>query len=185
MIQMNLFKTNTQTSFGGTLNKGKRKVARPLTTKKPIHLVLKSDRSLILLKNIGLVKGECHRMNKKFGIQLYELAVHADHFHICLKIASRLIYQKWIRALSGSLALKIQGLRWKLKPYTRIATWGREFRKIKEYIHFNREEGEFILTSHKRLMAFLKREIPFSDILTELNKLQRQLMKLQIEKQPK
>jgi hypothetical protein len=48
--QFSLFDDRTKkrynrTAHGGTLNKGKRKLERPLSTRKSIHLVLKSDKA--------------------------------------------------------------------------------------------------------------------------------------------
>ena len=50
MKQINFgFITQARFSFGGSLLEGKRKTARPLSTKKPIHLILKSSGSKSLL----------------------------------------------------------------------------------------------------------------------------------------
>ncbi len=78
--------------FGGALLQGKRKVKRPLSTKHPIHLVLKATQKNVFSPgNLGLeklVRYQC----KKLGIQIYDLALNWSHLHCLIKIKDRKNY---------------------------------------------------------------------------------------------
>ena len=75
------FIKNYKKEFGGALLEGKRKTMRPLSTKHPLHLVLKSaHQNLFNPGNINLenlIKSQA----KKFGIKIYDFALSWDHIH--------------------------------------------------------------------------------------------------------
>ena len=78
---------------------------------------------------------------ERFGIRLYDQAVNHDHLHFVLKISGRREYAQFIRALTGFLARKLGKGLWKVLPFTRIASWGRDFQRLKAYLCQNREEA--------------------------------------------
>ena len=157
--QLYLFKNTTDLTHGGSRAKGKRKAMRPLSTKLPIHLVLKANDPFQLLRNTRIIEQTIRKYATKFGITVYEIAVHADHIHLSLKAPSRELYQRWIRALTSVLTLKIAKLKWSLPPFTRIASWGRDFKRLINYIRHNRTEGLFLLEAHERLDRYLREKI--------------------------
>jgi REP element-mobilizing transposase RayT len=124
---------------GGNLNRGKRKEARPVCTKRPIHLVLKSERKIFDDRSIIIdtAVGFCH----KFEIKVYDLAPNLDHLHMVIKVPSREEYTKFIRALTGVVARTLGEKIWAQVPYTRIAGWGRQYRNLQNYLEQNREEA--------------------------------------------
>ncbi len=137
--QMTFFK-KTQTEFGGTLNQGKRKEARTLDSRKPIHFVLKSQKSANLyLRRLELRK-LLFRYANKFGIKVYKESVQRDHWHFCIKITNRHLYRAFIRALTGTIALKMGKGLWSQAPFSRIVTWGRDFLNVLDYILLNQCE---------------------------------------------
>jgi hypothetical protein len=75
------FARKLKNTFGGSLLEKKRKSARPISTKKPIHLILKSDeKNLFLPGNRSLeilIRDQC----KNFNIKLYEHALNWSHIH--------------------------------------------------------------------------------------------------------
>lgn len=144
MRQLNLFKEKIQREFGGSLLLGKRKAARPIDTKKSIHLVLKAKNSFALLRNKKTVEETLRKYAQKFGLTIYALGVQADHIHLEIKVPSRELYVRWVRAITSVLVSKIKGLKWKLRPYTKILSWGKQFQKVKRYIFTNQKEGEFL-----------------------------------------
>ena len=139
MRQMTLF-SKSPTFHGGELNAGRRKGARPLARKRPLHLVLKSSRAS-LRKHEALILASARRYGERFGIRLYDQAVNHDHLHFVLKIPGRREYAQFIRALTGFLARKLGKGLWKVLPFTRIASWGRDFQRLKAYLCQNREEA--------------------------------------------
>ena len=154
MKQMNLFVVKTEVEFGGSLLRGKRKTARPLDSTKPIHTVLKSTNSLLLLKNRVEIEHILFTYAEKFAIKIYDCGIHADHIHLSLKIPNRRMYLRWIRAVTSVLVMRFKGLKWKLRPYTRVVAWGRAFRALKNYIWKNREEGSLIINAFELVESF-------------------------------
>lgn len=157
--QLNLFRDRTDLTHGGSKAKGKRKVLRPLSTKLPIHLVLKASDPFQLLRSTRVVEHTIQKYATKFGITIYEIAVQADHIHLSFKIPSRELYLRWIRAMTSVLVLKIKKLKWGFPPFTRIATWGQGFKHLTKYIQNNKTEGSFLLHAHERVDRYLQAQL--------------------------
>ncbi len=95
--------------FGGSLLEGKRKTMRPLSTKHPLHLVLKS----------------CHK----------------GHFN-----PGNFSLEKLIRSQCQKFGIKIFDLR----PFTRILSWGRDFKRGLDYQILNQMEALGLVRREKR-----------------------------------
>jgi REP element-mobilizing transposase RayT len=99
------FLKNYKKEFGGSLLVGKRKTQRPLSTKMPIHLVLKSSHSRLFrpddLRLAHLFKKEARR----FGIKVYDFAVNWNHIHFLIQIPSRESYVRFIRAVTSGIVV--------------------------------------------------------------------------------
>jgi len=149
--QLHLFRDNFDLTHGGSNLKSKRKIARPLSSKRPIHLVLKASQPFQLLRNIPLIEQVFKKYSQKFGITLHETAVQADHLHLSFTIPSRNLYRRWIRAATSVLVSRIAGMRWALSPFTRIACWGRDFNRLRQYIRQNKKEGLLLLQAHEQV----------------------------------
>lgn len=142
MKQMKFKLQKPSTSFGGSLLKpGRRKTARPLAFKKPLHLVLKATDAVTLFHHRAVISTQIKKLSARFGIRVYSSAIQADHIHLNLRLFNRDLYRKWIRALTGTLARRIPRLKWRLRPFTRIMSWGREFSKVKTYLQKNQWEA--------------------------------------------
>lgn len=167
--------------FGGSLLKGNPKIQRPLSPKKPLHLVLKSkwtfgEKSMLTRQNSKIVDQIIRKQAKTFGVRLYHLVNVGNHLHLVVKIEDRKLYRKFIRAISGLIprqvlkkergpgllrqkqagghSSSVQGTKqnpregaaaergsqigggsfWLLRPFTRIASWGRDFLNLKNYM---------------------------------------------------
>lgn len=125
-------------------------MARPLSTKHPLHMVLKANGFLLFKQRE--IRTIFARVNKRFGMKAYQLAIHEDHIHTIIRIHNRNLYKKWIRALCSLLAGL--GFGFIVRPYTRILSWGREFKLVRYYILNNQLEGNLILFAHKRLQEW-------------------------------
>lgn len=154
MKQTTLFSLNSKSDFGGSLLSGRRKTARPLGLKKSNHLVLKTKIPFLLLRNKKLVRDVLHQFGQKFGVKILSHAVHSDHIHISFKTQNRDAYKKWIRATASVLVQKIKGLRFSLRPWSRIVEWGRSFKAVQAYILGNQIEADFVLRSLQRVDSF-------------------------------
>jgi hypothetical protein len=74
-------------------------------------------------------------------LRVYDLAVSHDHAHLLLKTPGRREYRAFIRSLTGILAHRLGKGCWLLLPFSRIASWGKEFARLKIYLRKNREEA--------------------------------------------
>lgn len=127
--------------FGGSLAKGKRKLARPLKTKSPIHLVLKSNRHDLITYRTHIA-ARLIRDTQKNAVRIHHHAVNFNHMHLLISFKQREAYKKFIRAFTAAIANLVGKGMWSFLPYTRIATWGREFRFLLNYVSLNRLEAE-------------------------------------------
>lgn len=158
MKQLKLNKTDFKNSrpFGGELmKKANGRGARPLATKKSMHLTLRSsqavgDWSFRTPKNSAIVQQALQSATKKFGVKVYGIANSGNHLHIIIKLGNRFAYAGFIRALTGTLALKITGANklrrlkkkfWDYRPYTRVIEWGKAFVTAKDYLLLNQYEA--------------------------------------------
>lgn len=134
-MQKSLFSMKTDTKFGGTLLIGKRKSARPLCTKRTIHLVLKSEQNG-LLKSASWIQRIIAIAAKRWGVRIYRIAVVDDHIHLLIRIPTRIAYRFFIQRVSGAIALKLK-IKWAVRPFTRVVAWGRAFKRACSYIEMN------------------------------------------------
>ena len=110
-IQLNLMKPSPK-FFGGKLLKGKRKSLRPLSTKAPIHIVMRSlyakkEYSFLNPKNRKAIENILGAMGTRFKIRIYKKAIQSNHIHLIVKIEHRSLYKAFIKATSGKIAQKI------------------------------------------------------------------------------
>ena len=126
------------TEFGGAKKPG-RKSMRPLSTKRGVHLILKSRRNLFEVSQPLLEI--LIPMALKNGIKIYDLAVAFDHVHLLMKFPSREAFRKFIRGVTGTLARKFGANLWAQLPFTRLFTWQSDYWNLKRYMKQNREEA--------------------------------------------
>jgi REP element-mobilizing transposase RayT len=161
MKQQTLFKIKKlPNKFGGSLISGKRKSQRPLSIKKPIHLVLRTDekRTKILFSPkdkqlLKLVRDSASR----YQVRIYNFSVNWNHFHFVILVPSRDAYINFVRFLTSQTVAQLskkhrknlKGL-FSLRPFTRIVSWGHDFRRVCHYVTANIYEsfnyGEEMLT---------------------------------------
>jgi len=158
------FQNDYKKEFGGSLLQGKRKSARPLSTKKPIHLILKYTRKRIFSPTDRKLKNLIRHQANKYGIKIYEIALNWTHVHLLIKLPSRDAYVAFIRTAtslvvsfvskSNAMNLKTKGLDLKsifdLRPYTKILSWGKQFQRVVEYIELNTLEALGLIEREKR-----------------------------------
>tara|TARA_Y100001935_G_C17206022_1_gene457596 strand:- start:196 stop:726 length:531 start_codon:yes stop_codon:yes gene_type:complete len=123
---------------GGSLN-NTRKQQRTLSSKKPLHLVLKANKNT-LFKNRDFIQRTMDRQANRFGHRVFTWSVQRNHIHILLRISKRENYNKFIRAFTGLMARKLGRGLWKLRPFTKILSWGRESWNVNNYIFRNEME---------------------------------------------
>ena len=139
----------TEVAFGGSLLKGNPKVARPLSTKNPVHLVLRADKSRFRLwKNYARVNECLEKTAKKHGVRIYDYANVGNHIHVILRIMSRKQWVAFIREVTSRLA-HIAQIKWPKRPFTRIvAGWRKAYQALKKYVRLNQLEGDGLITRY-------------------------------------
>ncbi len=141
------FLKNYKREFGGSLLDGKRKSKRPLSTKHPLHLILKSSHNGLFNPGNQSLEKLIRSQAKKFGIKIYDLALNWSHIHFLIKLQDRRDYVKFVRSLTSILAIKIRKMKphlkaiFDLRPYTRIISWGRDFKEVLNYQVLNQLEA--------------------------------------------
>ncbi len=142
--------------FGGSLLKGNPKGKRPLATKLPIHLVMRSGKSVLRLpKTFGKVTEIINSTTRKYGVRIYESANVGNHVHLVIKISNLKLWAAFIRELSGRIAQVVGELVrrsaaekfWLFRPFTRIVRgWQRAFKAVKEYVYLNQLEANGLIS---------------------------------------
>jgi REP element-mobilizing transposase RayT len=150
--------------FGGSLLQGKRKSARPLSTKHPIHLILKSSGNSFFNPSHRAIEKAIREHAQKYHIKIYDLALNWSHIHLLVRIASREHYKAFIRTLTAELIRllsktknkNLKGL-FDLRPYTRIVTWGKDFKRAFEYLTLNHLEAWGLIMRSKKKQSEKKK----------------------------
>jgi hypothetical protein len=140
---------------GGAMAKGKRKTRRPLDSKRPVHLILRSSKargvySFKLGKNKMWIYKLVHEKAEKFGLQLQGFANVGNHLHFKLKFKRREQFQGFLKSITSLIARHVTGARkgqkfgkfWDFLAYTKVVkVWAQEV-KLDNYIVANAIEGE-------------------------------------------
>ncbi len=142
--------------FGGSLLKGNPRGKRPIHSKLPIHLVMRSShaRGVMSMRHpvqFARVNEMVRDVARHYGVTIYEYANVGNQMHLLIRITNRQCWLKFIRALSGRLAQCLQNLSgpiqgienfWDHRPFTRIVrSWQRAYRSVKLYVQLNELEG--------------------------------------------
>lgn len=148
------FKMKSQKHFGGAyLKNSNPKEKRPISTKKAMHLVLRSSMAkgpLSLLRNNKKVSNILYKQAKACGVKIYRFANAGNHLHLIILPSTRVTFMKFIRSVSGLIARFILKAErgaaksmqfWDKRPFTRILEWGKDFKVSSEYLLQNTLEA--------------------------------------------
>jgi len=154
---MNMF-PNISREHGGVLSVGKRRARRPLSTKQSLHVTLKSEfatNARSLLKFQDLIHSIIDRAALRFRIRIYQRAIAGNHLHLLIRGKTRTDIQNFFRVFAGHIAQEIlrhhplnavdiktsakgcaknQRKFWSFLVYSRVITWGREFKIVSNYV---------------------------------------------------
>jgi hypothetical protein len=158
-------KNYARTEHGGGLAVGRRKLHRPLSTKKWIHLILSSDKakgplSFLVPKNKLIIQQVLKGKSKKFGVVIGDQANVGNHLHIKFKMTSRETFQKFLKSVTTLIARKLTGARrgrpfgrfWRGLAYTRVLTSYTEELNLRGYFIANRLEGGSTTAARERFL---------------------------------
>lgn len=139
-----------RTIYGGCDSRGHRKLERPLSTRKPMHLLLKSDKakgtlSLRAAKNRIYIRELLKEKAQKFGVRIHEQINMGNHLHLKLSITSRELFQKFLKAITAMIARFVTGARkgkrfgrfWQGLAFTRVLQTTKEELYLRGYFQAN------------------------------------------------
>jgi REP element-mobilizing transposase RayT len=139
---------------GGDVRNGKRKISRPLDTKKALHVVLRSSRarrawSMLRPELAARIRRKAGNLARRYDVRLYRYANAGNHIHLLATVRARPALQSFLRVFAGLTARLVTGARrgrpvgrfWDRLAYTRIVSWGREFRAVGAYVRMNEAEA--------------------------------------------
>jgi len=144
---------------GGELGVGRRKVKRPLVSRRPMHLVMRSSLAkgeyfLFRKRNTNIIKAELKKWSSHFFVKLYRYAIVGNHVHLVVKGKTIKGLQGFLRVVPGQIGQKITGSKkgnercarfWDLPIYSRIVEWGRALRTVINYVIQNELEAKAIV----------------------------------------
>ena len=142
-----------RTQHGGDVRRGQRKLERPVSTRRPMHVVLKSHRATgpwSLRRHDRTVREVLRRMARRFEIRIYDFANVGSHLHLVLRARSREAFQGFLRSFAGIVARRVMGAERGRRTgrffdglaWTRVISWGRDYWGLRHYVFRNQIEGE-------------------------------------------
>jgi REP element-mobilizing transposase RayT len=159
-------------THGGTLATGKRKVARPIATKRPMHLVLKSSNACgprSLHSKSRWLEALLRKLSSQCGVRVFRYSNNGNHLHLVVQARTRKGFQTFLMAFSGTVAQKMTGSRkgnpqskrfWDAIPFTRILEWGKDFKNAIAYTEQNYLEARGLIPYRPRPAASITRPPP-------------------------
>ncbi len=155
--------------FGGSFLKGNAKTPRPLSTKHSLHLVLKSEQamgknSMLRKRNVEAIDRILRKQAQKCGVRIYHLVNVGNHIHLVIRITRFHLYRKYIRSVTGLIARHVTQKQrgtatvavkpnsnavrkkkfWVARPFTRLINWGKDFKRVSQYMNKNHRQALFI-----------------------------------------
>ena len=103
------------------------------------------------------------KIAERHGTRVYRYANVGNHLHLLVRTRTRRAFQRFLRDLSGSVAMIVTGARksnplaqgrfWDELAYTRIVSWGREYRNLELYFIKNLFEAAGLLTRKAKALG--------------------------------
>jgi len=141
-----------RTEHGGAVRRGRRKLERPVSVRRPMHVVLTSQRARgpwSLRRHDRTVRDALRAMAGRFGIRIYDFANVGTHLHFLVRARRRELFQAFLRSFAGIVARRVTGAR-RGKPsgrffdgvaWSRVVGWGRDYLGVRHYVFRNEIEG--------------------------------------------
>ncbi len=141
-----------RTVHGGDVGRSRRKLERPVSTRRPMHVVLTSHRARgtwSLRKHDRTVRDVLRRMARRFDVRIYDFANVGSHLHLVLRARRRDAFQNFLRSFAGVVARRVTGAE-RARPigpffsglaWSRVVSWGRDYLGLRHYVFRNQIEG--------------------------------------------
>jgi REP element-mobilizing transposase RayT len=148
--------SDPRTQHGGSLRAGKRKLARPIDPKRPLHLVMRASaargkRSMLAPTHAKRVDALVRKYAGRFQVRVHRYANVGNHLHFLIQGRDRRGIQSFLRVLPGQIAQMITGARkgerlergrfWDALAFSRVVEWGKAFEAAMLYVFKNQLES--------------------------------------------
>lgn len=140
----------TESAHGGDLRPNKRKILRPIDTKRPMHVTLKSTRahgewSMLSKRNRARIASLMITTSERYGVKVHRFENVGNHLHLLISVKSRRQFQTFLRVFSGQVVFLVTGARkgnsvgrfWDKLAWSRIVNWGKDFLNVCNYFFKN------------------------------------------------
>ena len=170
--QQDLFKGDAKygpknsNSHGGACAKKRAKARRPLDSRKPIHVILRSINARGVLSLKATREREARiasimRRADKQGVRILSLANVGNHLHAIVRFSSRVQFANWLRVAAGLIARLVTGACrgkpfgkfWDDLTFTRVIHPGRDLEAMISYLKANRIEAWFGKVARELFLA--------------------------------
>jgi REP element-mobilizing transposase RayT len=141
-----------RTEHGGAIRRHRRKLERPVSVRRPMHVVLSSHRARgpwSLRKHDRAVREALRTLSRRFGIRIYDFANVGTHLHLLVRARRRESFQSFLRSFAGIVARRVTGAK-RGRPsgrffsglaWSRVVAWGRDYLGVRHYVFRNAIEG--------------------------------------------
>ena len=93
-MQLSLFSSNVRAELrrvehGGDFRRGRRKLERPVSTRRPMHVVLQSERARgawSMRKHEPAIREALRACVSRSGVRVYEFANVGSHLHLLIRV---------------------------------------------------------------------------------------------------
>jgi REP element-mobilizing transposase RayT len=141
-----------RTEHGGTVRLRRRKLERPVSVRRPMHVVLTSHRARgpwSLRRHERAVRDALRAMARRFEIKVYDFANVGSHLHLLVRARRRESFQSFLRSFAGIVARRVTGARrgrptgrfFSSLAWSRVVSWGRDYFGVRHYVFRNAIEG--------------------------------------------
>jgi len=158
-VQLSLFSSKIgaelrRTEHGGDFRRHRRKLERPVSTRRPMHVVLRSERARgnwSLRRHQTKIREALRACVVRSGVRVYDFANVGSHMHLLVRARRREDFQSFLRSFAGIVARVITGARrgqplrggpfWSALAWSRVVAWGRDYWGVRHYVFRNRIEA--------------------------------------------
>ena len=141
-----------RTEHGGAVRLRRRKLERPVSVRRPMHIVLTSERARgpwSLRKHERAVRDALRAMAHRFGVRVYDYANVGTHLHLLVRARRRETFQAFLRSFAGIVARRVTGARrgrpsgrfFSALAWSRVVAWGRDYLGVRHYVFRNEIEA--------------------------------------------
>ena len=174
-FQFAALKDFTATRHGGGERAGRRKTARPVATRRPMHLTLRASRALGAASMLRPavcphVSAIVARFAARNGVYVLRFANAGNHLHLVVRAKTRRGFQNYLRTIAGLIARaatgavkgRASGKFWDELAYSRVVAWGRDLKRTLDYVTGNALEGLGVPTKRRPRDDFTAKVYGFS-----------------------